>query len=89
MRGAAGGLPHGAGPAVGNSHADGGPSARAIDVLKERPVDLQQVLREAERQWYEAALRQSGGNMAQAARLLGIKPPAFRKAVRERFGGLE
>jgi hypothetical protein len=32
------------------------------------------------------ALRRAGGNKEQAARLLGIAGPAFRKAWRERFG---
>lgn len=49
-------------------------------------VDLNAVLFEIEKQYYEEALKKSGGNREQAARLLGLNGPAFRKACRERFG---
>ncbi|MEX2442624.1 MAG: sigma 54-interacting transcriptional regulator [Alkalispirochaeta sp.] len=49
------------------------------------PVDLPAILTETERGWYRAALSTAHGNRADAARLLGIKPPAFRKALKERF----
>ena len=32
------------------------------------------------------ALEAAGGNREQAAKLLGLNAPAFRKALRERFG---
>jgi len=53
--------------------------------LKDDPIDLQAILRETERKWYEYAYRNARGNKAEAARLLGIQPPAFRKALKERF----
>jgi len=52
------------------------------------PVDLVGLLEETERTWYARALEEAGGNRAEAARLLGLKPPAFRKALRERFPDL-
>lgn len=52
------------------------------------PVDLQEILRSLEQQWYATAIRHADHNMAEAARLLGVNPPAFRKAVRERFPDL-
>lgn len=52
------------------------------------PVDLPQLLRETEGRWYAAALEAAGGNRAHAARLLGINPPALRKALKERFPDL-
>ncbi|MFW5695045.1 MAG: sigma-54 interaction domain-containing protein [Alkalispirochaeta sp.] len=52
------------------------------------PVDLPAILTEMERGWFQAALAAAGGNRAEAARLLGVKPPAFRKALKERFPDL-
>jgi DNA-binding NtrC family response regulator len=52
------------------------------------PVDLLGILAETERAWYAEALARSGGNRADAARLLGLNPPAFRKALRERYPDL-
>ena len=60
-------------------------SAPAADL----PIDLSDILRETERRWYAAALAHTHGNRADAARLLGLKPPAFRKALKERFPELE
>ena len=52
------------------------------------PVVLSQILHDTERSWYEAALRAAAGNKIEAARLLGLNAPAFRKALRERFSDL-
>ena len=49
-------------------------------------IELNAVLFEIEKQYYEEALKKSAGNREQAARLLGLNGPAFRKACRERFG---
>lgn len=61
----------------------------AVHLLNDTgPVDLRAIQAENERRWYKAALDAAGGNQADAARLLGINPPAFRKALRERFPDL-
>ncbi len=52
------------------------------------PVDVTDILLDTERAWYAEALRRADGNKAEAARLLGLKPPAFRKALRERYPDL-
>lgn len=49
-------------------------------------LDLRAVLHNVERGYYEQALEHAGGNAEQAARLLGLQGPAFRKAARERLG---
>mgnify|MGYP000061757632 CR=1 FL=1 len=54
--------------------------------LPQSGVDLKALLYQIERDYYEKALKISGGNREQAARLLKINPPAFRKALKERFG---
>ncbi|MFW5728555.1 MAG: RNA repair transcriptional activator RtcR family protein [Spirochaetota bacterium] len=48
-------------------------------------MDLRAVLSQVEREFYERALEMTGGNAERAAPLLGLKAPAFRKAMRERF----
>jgi two-component system, NtrC family, response regulator AtoC len=58
------------------------------DLTTANPVDLRSILEETERGWYNAALRAANGNQAEAARLLGLKPPGFRKALRDRFPDL-
>ena len=52
------------------------------------PIGVRDVLEETERAFYVEALRRSGGNRSEAARLLGVRAPAFRKALRERFPDL-
>lgn len=49
------------------------------------PVELPEILRSVEERWYSAAIHHARGNRAEAARLLGVNPPAFRKALRDRF----
>ena len=51
-------------------------------------LNLKALLYQVERSYYEEALRQAGGNRERAARLLGMNPPAFRKALRQRFQDL-
>jgi len=51
-------------------------------------LDLKNTLFTCEKEYYTKALEQTKGNKAEAARLLGIEPAAFRKALRERFGGV-
>jgi transcriptional regulator with GAF, ATPase, and Fis domain len=65
------------------------PRAAAPHWSQDFPVDLLGILDETERAWYAQALERAGGNRAEAARLLGINPPAFRKALRERFPDLQ
>jgi DNA-binding NtrC family response regulator len=49
-------------------------------------MDLKAYLFQIEKHFYDEALRRAGGNREQAARLLGLNGPAFRKALKERFG---
>ena len=49
-------------------------------------LDLKSVLFTLERDLYLQALEKAGGNRENAAKLLGLKPPAYRKAHRECFG---
>ncbi len=62
---------------------------RSISTLKidipDEGLNLKALLYQIERDFYEAALKKAGGNRERAATLLGINPPAFRKALRERF----
>ena len=48
-------------------------------------ISLRKLLFDIEKACYEKALNIAEGNMARAARLLGIEAAAFRKALRERF----
>ncbi len=48
-------------------------------------VNLKALLYQIEKDFYEAALKKADGNKEKAAKLLGLNPPAFRKALRERF----
>lgn len=57
-------------------------------VIPEEGMNLKAFLYQVERSYYEEALRRAAGNRERAARLLGMNPPAFRKALRERFGDL-
>ncbi|TVR67334.1 MAG: sigma-54-dependent Fis family transcriptional regulator [Spirochaetaceae bacterium] len=71
----------------GTAHAPpSGPEPRNLTTAN--PVDLRSILEETERGWYRAALGATEGNQAEAARLLGLNPPAFRKALRDRFSDL-
>ena len=54
--------------------------------LPDGGIDLKALLFQTERDFFQQALDRSAGNRAEAARLLGLQPPAFRKALRERFG---
>ena len=49
-------------------------------------IKLPGVLFAVEKRYFEEALEKTNGNKERAARLLGLKGPAFRKACRERFG---
>jgi transcriptional regulator with GAF, ATPase, and Fis domain len=92
----AGKAPSGPDAGVGAGEAPSGPDAvprsRAASSAGAGagafPVDLLGILQETERAWYAEALARSGGNKADAARLLGLNPPAFRKALRERYPDL-
>jgi DNA-binding NtrC family response regulator len=53
--------------------------------IPEEGMDVRAVLSQLEREFYERALEMTGGNAERAAPLLGLKAPAFRKAMRERF----
>ena len=48
-------------------------------------IDLRALLFQLEKDFYEEALDSTGRNKEEAAKLLGLNPPAFRKALRERF----
>ncbi len=49
-------------------------------------LNLKALLFQIERDFYLKALERAGGNKEQAAEFLGLNGPAFRKALRERFG---
>lgn len=49
-------------------------------------LDLDTLLHDFEKTWYEEAIRRNNGNREAAARLLNIKPHTFRKRAKEKFG---
>jgi DNA-binding NtrC family response regulator len=52
--------------------------------LPDEGLDLPMLLLDIERDFFRRAIERSGGVLAHAARLLSLKPPGFRKAVKER-----
>ncbi|MBN1243414.1 MAG: sigma 54-interacting transcriptional regulator [Spirochaetales bacterium] len=56
--------------------------------IPESGMDLRAWLYAAEREFFREALERAGGKRERAAALLGLKAPAFRKALRERFSEL-
>ena len=73
-------------PAI-QSHFNREPVVREISAdLPSDGLNLRALLFQIERQFYFKALEAAGGNREQAAKLLGLNAPAFRKALRERFG---
>lgn len=57
--------------------------------LPEEGTDIKEKLHTIEEGYFREALKKTGGNKSEAAKLLAMKPPAFRKALRERFPDLE
>lgn len=53
--------------------------------IPEGGLDLKTLLNSIEARYYREAMERTGSNASEAARLLGIAPPAFRKALRERI----
>ena len=53
--------------------------------IPEGGMDLRAWLYAAEREFFREALERASGKRERAAALLGLKAPAFRKALRERF----
>lgn len=53
--------------------------------IPDEGLDLKALLFNIEESYYRRALDKTSGNRERAARLLGINPPAFRKALKERF----
>jgi transcriptional regulator with GAF, ATPase, and Fis domain len=49
-------------------------------------LNIRELVSQLERDYYLAALDKAGGNKERAAQYLGITGPAYRKALRERFG---
>lgn len=73
-------------PAI-QAHFNREPVVREIAAdLPSDGLNLKALLFQIERQFYFKALEAAGGNREQAAKLLGLNAPAFRKALRERFG---
>jgi len=73
-------------PAI-QAHFNREPVVREISAdLPSDGLNLKALLFQIERQFYFKALEAAGGNREQAAKLLGLNAPAFRKALRERFG---
>jgi len=58
----------------------------SVNIPKEG-VNLRAYMHRIEADFYRAAMNLADGNGEQAARLLGLNGPAFRKAWKERFGG--
>jgi DNA-binding NtrC family response regulator len=56
--------------------------------LPKAGIDLKSLLERLEHDYYAEALEEAGGVMANAARLLGIQPATFRKALKDRFPDL-
>ena len=48
-------------------------------------LDIRAVMHNLEKAYYEEAIKRTGGNAEQAAKLLGLNGAAFRKAARERL----
>lgn len=73
-------------------HEDSGPRNTRTPVDRETaatlPVDLPDLIQDLERRWFATAMHQAGGNRSAAARLLGMQPATFRKALRERYPDL-
>ena len=59
-----------------------------IDIPDEG-FNIKTVIYNYEKEIYRKALEKTDGNRENAAKLLGINPPAFRKALRERFSFTE
>ena len=51
-------------------------------------MKLPDLIHDIEAQFFRQAVERTDGNMAAAARLLGLQPAGFRKALRERHPGL-
>ncbi|MFW6214256.1 MAG: sigma-54 interaction domain-containing protein [Spirochaetota bacterium] len=74
-------------PRTVKKHFDVGSSDSLVSAeLPDEGLDLRAVLHNTEKEYYLQALERSGGNAEQAARMLGLQGPAFRKAARERLG---
>ena len=74
-------------PADVLSHFDKERTIGHVDIsIPEDGLDLKAYLFNIEKAFYEEALKRTGDNGERAARLLGLNGPAFRKALRERFG---
>lgn len=63
------------------------PRPPSVDDIQIPPegFDLCGYLCELERLYYQRGIQLTDGNMAKAARLLGLQPPAFRRKAREHF----
>jgi len=74
-------------PAPILTHFDSSRSISGVDIsIPDDGLDLKAYMFNIEKQFYLEALDRSGGNRTEAANLVGINPPAFRKALKERFG---
>ena len=69
------------------SHFDKKRMIGHVDIsIPKEGLDLKAYLFNIERAFYEEALKRTDDSGERAAKLLGLKGPAFRKALRERFG---
>ena len=74
-------------PAPILTHFDSSRSIGGVDIsIPDDGLDLKAYMFNIEKQFYLEALDRSGGNRTEAANLVGVNPPAFRKALKERFG---
>jgi DNA-binding NtrC family response regulator len=84
-QGRAAGGDDGAAPAASQG-TDGAVPRGRIHIPAEG-INIRELVSQLERDYYFAALEKADGNGERAAQLLGITGAAFRKAMRERFGG--
>jgi transcriptional regulator with GAF, ATPase, and Fis domain len=75
-----------AGAAPVEPRGDGTTAGGGVHIAPEG-INIRELVSQLERDYYFAALEAAGGNGERAAQLLGITGAAFRKAMRERFGG--
>ena len=61
------------------------PHSDLLIPLSDNGIDLRTMLNNIEARYYREAMLKAKGNAAEAARLLGISGPAFRKAIKERI----
>jgi len=73
-------------PAILNHFRASGPTPEIKLTLPAAGMELRAFMYNVEKSFYLQALERADGNREKAAALLGLNGPAFRKALKERFG---